>query len=360
MEELKIHGLFGKMLSRTADNLYWMARHMERAENTARLLNAQHHSSMLPNAEDSVHRQWKSILDLFELDQFTIDEKKILPKSVLRFMVEDHKNESSIMSCLRKARDNARSVRGGIPTELWEMINSAGLECDTIFKNSSWIKDPEKALDWVKQKSHIFRGVLEATMPRNEFLYFTKIGMFLERADNTARILDLSFSLNEMENKWENIRDEPLSGKKGFAPDDSIDRLGKDYYFWLSVLRSLSAFEIYRQVYRDEITPQKIAELLVTRKDMPRSLLVCVQNIQKNINRVCIADSSLSVKLVGKLVADIMYETVDSDFVEDIRLFLDNFLKRVNHLGTIVSREFLVPISPLVNYDQRAIRDSDE
>ena len=93
---------------------------------------------------------------------------------------------------------------------------------------------------------------------------------------------------------------------------------------------------------------------------MPRSLLVCVQNIQKNINRVCIADSSLSVKLVGKLVADIMYETVDSDFVEDIRLFLDNFLKRINHLGTIVSQEFLVPISPLVNYDQRTIRDSDE
>ena len=136
--------------------------------------------------------------------------------------------------------------------------------------------------------------------------------------------------------------------------------MGKDYYFWLSVLRSLSAFEIYRQVYRDEITPQKIAELLVTRKDMPRSLLVCVQNIQKNINRVCIADSSLSVKLVGKLVADIMYETVDSDFVEDIRLFLDNFLKRINHLGTIVSQEFLVPISPLVNYDQRTIGDSDE
>ena len=190
------------MLSRTADNLYWMARHMERAENTARLLNAQHHSSMLPNAEDSAHRQWKSILDLFELDQFAIDEKKLLPKSVLRFMVEEHKNESSIISCLRKARDNARSVRGGIPTELWEMINSAYLEFDTIFKNSSWIKDPEKALDWVKQKSHIFRGVLEATMPRNEFLYFTKIGMFLERADNTARILDLSFSLNEMENKW--------------------------------------------------------------------------------------------------------------------------------------------------------------
>ena len=356
MEALKILGLFGRMLSRTADNLYWMARHMERAENTARLLNAQHHSSMLPNAEDSAHRQWKSILDLFELDQFAIDEKKLLPKSVLRFMVEEHKNESSIISCLRKARDNARSVRGAIPTELWEMINSAYLEFDTIFKNSSWIKDPEKALDWVKQKSHIFRGVLEATMPRNEFLYFTKIGMFLERADNTARILDLSFSLNEMEN----IREESLWGKKDLTPDNSIDRSGKDYYFWLAVLRSLSAFEIYRQVYRDEITPQKIAELLVTRKDMPRSLLVCVQNIQKNINRVCIADSSLSVKLVGKLVADIMYETVDSDFVEDIRLFLDKFLKRVNHLGTIVSQEFLVPINPLVNYDQKTIRDSDE
>jgi uncharacterized alpha-E superfamily protein len=163
-----------------------------------------------------------------------------------------------------------------------------------------------------------------------------------------------------MENKWENVREESLWEKKGFTPDNSIDRLGKDYYFWLAVLRSLSAFEIYRQVYRDEITPQKIAELLVTRKDMPRSLLVCVQNIQKNINRVCIADSSLSVKLVGKLVADIMYETVDSDFVEDIRLFLDKFLKRVNHLGTIVSQEFLVPISPLVNYDLRNIRDSDE
>ena len=162
--------------------------------------------------------------------------------------MEEHKNESSIISCLRKARDNARSVRGGIPTELWEMINSAYLEFDAIFKNSSWIKDPREALDWVKQKSHIFRGVLEATMPRNEFLYFTKIGMFLERADNTARILDLSFSLNKMENKWENVREESLWEKKGFTPDNSIDRLGKDYYFWLAVLRSLSAFEIYRYI----------------------------------------------------------------------------------------------------------------
>ena len=90
----------------------------------------------------------------------------------------------------------------------------------------------------------------------------------------------------ETEKKWENIRNEPLWERRGPGPDDSIERLGKDYYFWLAVLRSLSAFEIYRQVYRDEITPQKIAELLVTRKDMHRSLLVCVQNIQKNINRV--------------------------------------------------------------------------
>jgi Uncharacterized protein conserved in bacteria len=105
---------------------------------------------------------------------------------------------------------------------------------------------------------------------------------------------------------------------------------------------------------------KKISELLVTRKDMRSSSMVCVQNIQKNINRVCIADSSLCVKLVGKLVADIMYETVDSDFVEDIRLLLDKFLKRVNHLGTIVSQEFLVPINPLVNYDQKTITDSDE
>ncbi len=355
------------MLSRTADNLYWMARHMERAENIARLLNAQHQASMLLQPKLSSYRQWQAVIDLFELEmQFISSKKSSFQIDVLNFMVLEETNESSIFSCLKRARENALTIRGGLPTELWEVINSIWLEFPNIFKSNRWLKDLENSLEWVKQYSHTFRGVLEGTMPRNEFLYFTKLGMFLERADNTARILDINFLLNYSSSKKNGSSNkENLNLFKEYNDRHDLlnkDNVRNDYYFWVSVLRSLSAGEIYSMVYRDEMIPKRIAELLIYREDMPRSLIVCVQNIQKNLTRVSKIEqkNSKSIRIVGKLCAEIKYEVIDDDFVYYIHDFLESFLERINYLGGEISNEYLVPVASSENNSESFLRVIDD
>ncbi len=339
------------MLSRTADNLYWIARHMERAENIARLLNAQHQALMLPQSELFSHRRWEAVLELFELEtQFVRKKNSSVQSDVLNFMVLDEDNESSIYTSLKRARENAKAIRGTLPTELWELINLAWLDFGSVFSSKNWIRDLEKSLEWVKQQSHMFRGVLEGTMPRNEFLYFTKLGMFIERADNTARILDINFLLNQTSlKKLQNEENENLGLfelPRNLSNEVVSDITRDDYYFWITVLRSLSAGEIYSQVYRNEISSKKIAELLIFRQDMPRSLLVCTQNIHKNLLRVSKSQQSTSIRIVGKLCAEIQFEVINDKFVNNIHLFLSSFLERINYLGSIISNEFLVPITP--------------
>lgn len=338
------------MLSRAADNFYWMARHIERAENTARILIVQLQSEMLIHQDNTPDRQWQALLELYELlELFKQKNKPFKKNEVLRFMVSDIHNPSSIVSCLKLARENGRFIRGALPTDLWETVNTTWLEAVNLFSNSSWLKDPDKTFEWVKQRSHLFRGVSEATMPRNELLYFTKLGMFIERADNTARILDVKYVARPIQHAIKKYQEDDLfyknakySSKSNFHFSDS-----KDYYFWASVLRSLSAFEIYRKVYSDEITPQKIAELLIQRIDMPRSLLVCVSGVVKNLSRVAKQNKSQSrsLRLAGKLEAELKYTIIDELFIHEIHEFLVLFLKEVDVLSRAISDDFLLPFA---------------
>tara|TARA_E500000331_G_scaffold353002_1_gene402800 strand:+ start:2471 stop:3544 length:1074 start_codon:yes stop_codon:yes gene_type:complete len=338
------------VLSRAADNLYWMARHIERAENTARILSVQLQSEMLPHSDYSPERQWQALLELYELViLFKQKNNSYKKKEVLRFMVDDLDNSSSIVCCLKLARENARVVRGGLPTDLWETVNTTWLDANNLFSNTSWLKDPDKTFDWVKQRSHLFRGVSEATMPRSESLYFTKLGMFIERADNTARILDVKYVARPIQFALKKYQDEDLFSKSSNQSNKKKINLSnsKDYYFWASVLRSLSAFEIYRKVYSDEITPQRIAELLIQRNDMPRSLLVCISGVVKNLSRVARQNnsSSKSLRLAGKLEAELKYIIIDEPFIIDIHEFLTLFLKEVDILARTISDEFLLPLA---------------
>lgn len=338
------------MLSRAADNLYWMARHIERAENTARILSVQLQSEMLPHHGLNPERQWQALLELYELlEPFKQKNKSLKKNEVLKFMVSDINNPSSIVSCLKLARENGRVIRGALPTDLWETVNSTWLEVMSTFSNSSWLKDPDKTFEWVKQRSHLFRGVSEATMPRSELLYFTKLGMFIERADNTARILDVKYVARPIQYVIQKYQEDDLFYKNSEYNNKNKVQLSdsKDYYFWASVLRSLSAFEIYRKVYSDEITPQKIAELLIQRIDMPRSLLVCISGVVKNLSRVAkqYNSPSKSLRLAGKLEAELKYIIIDESFVVEIHEFLILFLKEVDILARTISDEFLLPLA---------------
>ncbi len=182
------------MLSRTADHLFWMSRYTERAENTARMLSVSYETSLLPQAAEAAREGWEGLLSISELiPAFMAKYGEITPANVLDFMVRDGYNPSSIVSCLRAARENARAVRGALTTEVWETINQTWLELHRQLQGNAFERDPGQFLEWVKYRSHLSRGVTAGTMLQDEAFHFLRMGTFLERADNTARLLDVKF-----------------------------------------------------------------------------------------------------------------------------------------------------------------------
>src|SRR5712671_2934815 len=182
------------MLSQTADHLFWMARYTERAENTARMLDVNLQTSLLPQSESSAELLWRGILGICELQpQYEARFSALAPRDVLDFMAGDPSNPSSIHSCLNAARENARAVRGTLTTEVWETQNQTWLEFQRLIASESFLRDPSTLFEWVKFRSHLSRGVTVGTMLQDESFHFLRIGSFLERADNTARLLDVKF-----------------------------------------------------------------------------------------------------------------------------------------------------------------------
>ena len=314
------------MLSRTADHLFWMSRYTERAENTARILDVNYQTSLLPQSATSAQAGWEGLLSISELKPtFTAKYgENVIPRDVMDFMVRDEKNSSSIVSCLKNARENARAVRGTLTTEVWETENQTHLEVIRMLKSGDFERDPSQFFEWVKFRSHLSRGVTAGTMLQDEAFHFLRLGTFLERADNTARLVDVKFH----------------AAKKEIASAADEDF---DFYHWSSILRSVSGFEIYRKVYRDVIKPERVAELLILRPDMPRSLLGCLNEVMNNLAMVTSDTNSETRRRAGKLRSDLQYAKIDEILANGLHAFLTQFLDRVNELGAHLSREFLVP-----------------
>ena len=182
------------MLSRTADHLFWMARYTERAENTARMLDVNVQTALLPQSARAAEQGWRAMLSISELLSDFDDKYGLMTaKDVLDYMVRDPDNPSSIAACLSQARENARAVRGTLTTEVWETHNATWLELQNNLKSGLLEDNPSQFFEWVKYRSHLSRGVTIGTMLKDEAFYFIRLGTFLERADNTARILDVKF-----------------------------------------------------------------------------------------------------------------------------------------------------------------------
>jgi uncharacterized alpha-E superfamily protein len=315
------------MLSRTADHLFWMSRYTERAENTARMLDVNYQTSLLPQSASSAQAGWEGLLSISELKP-TFTKKygaKVAPRDVMDFMVRDEQNSSSIVSCLKNARENARAVRGTLTTEVWETENQTYLEVIRMLKSGDFERDPSQFFEWVKFRSHLSRGVTAGTMLQDEAFHFLRLGTFLERADNTARLVDVKFH----------------AANKELSPGSTDEDF--DFYHWSSILRSVSGFEIYRKVYRDVIKPERVAELLILRADMPRSLLGCLNEVMNNLAMVTSDNTSETQRRAGKLRSDLQFARIDEILANGLHAFLTQFLDRVNEIGGNLSREFLVP-----------------
>lgn len=318
------------MLSRTADHLFWMARYTERAENTARMLSVNVETALLPQSAEQVEHGWRATLGISELqNQFSEKHGRLTQKEVLDFMVRDPDNPSSIVSCLSQARENARAVRGALTTEVWESHNTTWLRLHRDLQSGVLSQDPTKFFEWVKYRSHLSRGVTIGTMLKDEAFYFIRLGTFLERADNTARILDIKF------------HGAPNAG--GDFPSKEATQF--DFYYWASILRSVSGFEIYRKVYRDVITPGRVAELLMLRPDMPRSLVACMEEVVANLCHVRNDISFDTERLAGKLHAELKFSRIDEILESGLHDYLTRFLERIFEVGNRISRDFLVPLT---------------
>ena len=313
------------MLSRTADHLFWMARYTERAENTARMLDVHIQTQLLPQSIEAAEQSWRAVLGISELLPAFDEKYGILSrKDVLDFMVCDPMNPSSIVSCLTSARENARAVRGTLTTEVWETQNTTWLDMAGLLKDGILERDPSEFFEWVKHRSHLSRGVTIGTMLKDEAFYFIRLGTFLERADNTARLLDVKFH---------------------GADGEQLTASEMDYYHWAAVLRSVSAFETYRKTYRDVITPERVAELLILRGEMPRSLMACMTEVVNNLAQVHNEVSRETERFAGRLHAGLRFNSIDDIMRRGLHGYLTEFLEQVYELGNRVSHDFLVPLA---------------
>jgi len=315
------------MLSRTADHLFWMSRYTERAENTARMLDVSYQMSLLPQSAGVAQMGWQGLLSISELLPFYKSKyDEVTAANVMRFMVSDENNPSSIISCLRAVRENARAVRGSLTTELWETQNQTWLEAQREIHTHDFLDDPAKLFEWVKFRSHLSRGVTIGTMLKDEARSFMRLGTYLERGDNTARLVDVKYHAIE-------------SDFFGEANDKDQEY---DFYHWSAILRSVSAFEIYRKVYRDVIRPDRVAELLILRSDMPRSLHACLEEVVSNLSVVSDNMRSETLHKAGKLLSELKFGRIAEIMDTGLHAFLTQYLDRVNVIGESISADFLV------------------
>jgi uncharacterized alpha-E superfamily protein len=309
------------MLSRVASTLYWMSRYVERAENTARVLDVTWRMSLLVKEPALQDQEWFAPLNITgTLFPFSGRHDRVCAREVLHYMACDPDNPSSIYACARQARENARAVRGAITSEMWEVLNATWLEMQQFDEEKMEARGVSNFFDWVKERSHLFRGVTFGTMHRDDAYEFARLGTHMERADSTARILDVKYHV--------------------LLP--SVKDVGGavEYYQWSAVLRSVSAFEAYRKVYRDVITPLRLAELLILRDDIPRSLRFCLRQVFDTLGHVQNAQSGETLRRAGAILAGLQHGRISDIFAGGLHEYLTEFLDSMQDLSDDIQRSF--------------------
>jgi uncharacterized alpha-E superfamily protein len=300
-----------------------MSRYIERAESLARLVDAHYRMSLLPHSGETLAESLSATMTAMHMEEaYKERHKAVEPRAVFEFVSLDRDYSGSIISCLRAARENARAVRGSLTSELWETLNATWLDARSQTLRRTSQPDIGQFVEWVKERSHLTRGVTIGTMMRDEAFHFTRIGTFLERADSTARILTA------------HQNDLIPGADAGGVPDP---------YQWSVLLRSLSAFEIYRRVYRDVITPYKVAQMLILRDDMPRSLLRCCKEVYGNLKSVANGQSAETERRAGEMHAMLHFTRMQEISATGVPQFLESFLAKLRDLGDRIASDFLVP-----------------
>jgi uncharacterized alpha-E superfamily protein len=254
------------MLSRTADNLYWLARYVERAETAARLLEVGARIALIPTAH-GYRNEWESLLNASgNADLFARKYGDPVQRNIESFLFFDRDNPSSVASCLTRARENGRIVRTALTTQMWDALNSAFQELRTLERTPRSQLGLGRLTEWTMRQTALLRGALEATHLRNDGYDFLNLGFYLERADNTARLLDVKYYV--------------------LLPSLDLVGSGLDNYQWTTLLRAMSAHRAFHWAYGGDVTAMKIADFLIRNPQSPRSLATCTAGLMNHLGRL--------------------------------------------------------------------------
>jgi uncharacterized alpha-E superfamily protein len=312
------------MLSRTADSLYWTARYLERADFVARVLDAALRFGSLPSTYGGGGEEWESAVAVAgNADAFFERYEVADERSVCQFLAFDRKNSSSIHACLTAARANARAVRTALTGEMWEGINGAWNELQRFDAERMNGESFASFLEWVKRVSLMFDGSAYRTMLRNDAYWFLRLGVAVERADNTARILDVKYHLLLPER-------EPVGG-------------GLDYFQWTTILREVSALTAFHWVYRDSVKPWLVADLLVLNRQMPRSLSSCYEEAVRRLDQLATyyGRRGPAQRLASSRLAKLETHRIEDIFQSGLHEFISSFLRENAQLGVAITDQYL-------------------
>jgi uncharacterized alpha-E superfamily protein len=308
------------MLGRTAANLFWLARYVERAENVARLLEAGYRMSLTAHREGGSSEHLHSMMQAAEVDEaFALKYKQADIGTVSHFMLFDPENLSSVYSCLLAARTNARSVRTALTRDVWETLNSAWLEFSPINPHEITGSRLLNLLQWIKQVSNQFRGALLGTILRDDGFAFSQAGIYVERADNTARILDMKYYV--------------------LLPRADLVGGDLDIQQWTLILRAASAQRSYRHVYHDRYRARNIADFLILRPEMPRSLAYCASNLDQTVSMLdgLYGETRSCHETVRELCAMVENTDMEVIFRNGLHEFITEFIARNNTVAERLS-----------------------
>lgn len=304
------------MLSRTASDLYWLSRYLERAENTARMLEASHSIAMMPAEGSSTIQELAAPLRVTgTVAEFWKANTHLNFAELYRFLVWNPDHHASIYYCFRRARENAHAVRGRITGEMWETINTTWIDLNKMRGSPP---DLKHFCDWVKERSHLWRGTAYGTLARSDAFHFLRLGTFIERADNSARMLCVK-QLDEHEESG-NLR---------------------DYYHWTTLLQSLGAFESHQDAYRGKMDAGTVAELLILGSDTPRSLRACLEEINNILANIKGPQGRRAKSIAKSLLSQLEFGSIDELQAEGLSAFLQRFLQTIDQMGDEIQKSYL-------------------
>lgn len=316
------------MLSRVANSIYWMSRYVERAENIARFIDVNLH--LILDSPVELDELWEPLVKITG-DEEPFKERcdEATKDNVIHFLTFDRENPNSIISSLTKARENARSVREIISSEMWEQINKSYFNLVSAEGGSGVLDSPHDFYTNIKMQSHLFTGITDTTMSHGEGWHFARLGRLIERADKTSRILDVKYFI--LLPRVEDV-------------GTPIDNVG-----WAALLKSASAFEMYRKKYR-RIAPRKVAEFLILDSYFPRSMHYCLIKAGESLNMITGSEPGAyrneAERKLGRLCSELDYANIDEIISVGLHEYLDNFQTKLNRVGDAIFDTFfaLTPI----------------